>query len=148
MIQDYYPAYNQQQVGTGPSQDRQGKISGVPIDPQMTVKTQFGLQSVPAQAVLDQFDLAKNECSNPANMGSWLPILSQYGPALLVQCHNALTLSQQLVSEWLESYMFSAREDANEISKEIAAILANHTEFRSHGRHINREKAEGYGLTK
>ncbi len=124
-----------------------GKHSFIsPIDPQLILHTQVGVQAVPAQAILDQFELAKSECEDPKKLGSWIPILSQYGPALLIQCKNASELSKQLVSEWLESYMFADREDAEDISKEIAAKLADHQEFKSHGRHINRDKAKEMGL--
>ncbi len=117
-----------------------------PIDPQLILHTQVGVQAVPAQAILDQFELAKMECEDPKKLGSWLPILSQYGPALLIQCKNAIELSQRLVSEWLESYMFEDIEDATIISGKIAEDLANHQEFKSHGRHISREKAKVMGL--
>jgi len=120
-----------------------GKHSFIsPIDPQLILHTQVGVQAVPAQAILDQFELAKSECEDPKKLGSWLPILSQYGPALLIQCKNALELSQRLVSEWLELYMFAGKENARDISKKIAAKLADHQEFKSHGRHISRDKAK------
>jgi hypothetical protein len=64
----------------------------------------------------------------------------------LIQCDNALQLSQELVSEWLERYMFAGRSDAHDISSRIAGKLADHTEFKSHARHINREKAKSLGL--
>ncbi|MCJ7444943.1 MAG: hypothetical protein MUO26_10510 [Methanotrichaceae archaeon] len=117
-----------------------------PIDPQFILQTPLGSQMVPAQAILDQFNLAKSECSDPKNLGPWLPILNQYGPALLVQCKNALDLSEKLVSEWLESYMFAGKENAKKTSKKIAHKLSNHKFFKSHGRHINREQAFKLGL--
>lgn len=44
-----------------------GKHSFVgPTDPQMLLATQLGMRSVPAQAVLDQFDRAQADCANPA----------------------------------------------------------------------------------
>jgi len=124
-----------------------GKHSFIsPIDPQLILHTQVGVQAVPAQAILDQFELAKSECEDPKKLGSWLPILSQYGPALLIQCRNALDLSKKLVSEWLETYMFAGRDDAKVASSKIAIKLADHKEFKSHGRHINRNKAKEIGL--
>lgn len=125
-----------------------GKHSSIrPIDPQMRVNTQHGPRVVPAQAVLDQFNMARKECQDPKQLGAWIPILGQYGPALIVQCQNALDLSQQLVSEWLEAYMFRNAEGAKEKASKIAGILADHQKFKSHGRHIDREKARGFGLT-
>ena len=56
-----------------------------PIDPQLlvsTVSTPLGRRSVPAQAVLDQLDRAQRECTDPAKLSAWLPMLSQYGPDL------------------------------------------------------------------
>lgn len=124
-----------------------GKHSFIgPIDPQFILQTPLGVQVVPAQAIIDQFELAKTECEDPKKLGSWLPILGQYGPGLLVQCENALWLSQELVSEWLEKYMFAGRTDANDKAIQIAAALADHTTFKSHARHINREKAKSMGL--
>lgn len=113
-----------------------------PIDPQFILATQIGLQSVPAQAILDQFDKAKEECQDPKLLGHWLPILSQYGPALIVQCENAIALSKTLLTEWLERYMFSGDTDATEKAKNIANYLSDHKEFKSHGRHISRDKAK------
>lgn len=125
-----------------------GKHSSIgPIDPQIRINTQYGPQVVPAQAVLDQFEMARKECQDPKQLGAWIPILGQYGPALVVQCQNALELSQQLVSEWLESYMFKDKQDAKEKASKVAGILADHQRFKSHGRHIDREEAREFGLT-
>jgi hypothetical protein len=124
-----------------------GKHSFIgPIDPQMLIFKNGVVQAVPAQAILDQFKLGQSECKDADKLGSWLPILEQYGPALLVQSDNALKLSQELVSKWLESYMFAGRPDAKSLSKQIAANLADHTIFKSHARHINREDAKKMGL--
>ncbi|MDI9398060.1 MAG: serine protease, partial [Euryarchaeota archaeon] len=95
-----------------------------PIDPQIQLQTPLGFRSVPAQAVLDQFNQAKKECENPKNLSSWLPILNQYGPTLLVESQNALDLSRKLVSEWLEIYMFKGQDGAKDLSNEIAEKLA------------------------
>jgi len=124
-----------------------GKHSFIsPIDPQLILHTPVGVQAVPAQAILDQFELAKSECEDPKKLGTWIPILSQYGPALLIQCENAIALSKQLIKEWLKSYMFADSEDADVRSSKIADTLADHREFKSHGRHINRDKAKEMGL--
>lgn len=120
-----------------------------PIDPQMIIRTQFGLQTVPTQAIIDQFKMAQDECSgNPAKLGVWLPIIQQYGPALLVQCEQAIDLSKQLVTEWLEQYMFAGDSKANQKAKTVADNLSQYKEFKSHGRHINRDQAKHHGLEK
>ncbi|HZP17606.1 MAG TPA: hypothetical protein VFB00_06560 [Terriglobales bacterium] len=117
-----------------------------PIDPQFFLNTPLGLQSVPAQAILDQFAQAKEECKDSANLAAWLPMLGQFGPGLLVQCKNALDLSKGVVERWLEQYMFSGDGDASQKAAEIANWLSDHGEFKSHGRHLSRESLEIKGL--
>ncbi|MBV9177777.1 MAG: hypothetical protein JO327_08780 [Nitrososphaeraceae archaeon] len=75
----------------------------------------------------------------------WYPTLNQYGPVLLIQCENAISLCKTLVSEWLQKYMFASR-DAATISQSIAAFLTNHAEFKTHARHINGDVAKSEGL--
>src|SRR5712692_11293171 len=87
-----------------------------PTDPQMILTTQDGrIIAAPAQAIKDQFKTAQDEINaDPKNLPSWVPILGMYGPALLAECDNQLALSQELVSEWLERYMFAGKEDAKQ----------------------------------
>jgi membrane-bound ClpP family serine protease len=73
-----------------------------PIDPQFILQTETGRSAVPAHAILAQFELAKKECADPTKLAAWIPMLRQYGPALLVQCQLAQDLSRSLVGEWLE----------------------------------------------
>lgn len=80
-----------------------------PTDPQIVLSTPLGMRSVPAQATLEQFNRAQRECTDPAKLSAWLPMLTQYGPDLLVQCESALELSRELVSKWLEMYMFKGK---------------------------------------
>lgn len=118
-----------------------------PTDPQLLLHTALGVRSVPAQSVLDQFDRAQRECSDPAKLSAWLPMLSQYGPDLLVQCESALEMSRELVTTWLETYMFKDLDDAVARAKAVSAWLADHQNFKSHSRHIPREDLEEHGLT-
>jgi hypothetical protein len=119
-----------------------------PIDPQIILTTQLGQRMVPAQAILEQFELAKKECQDPAKLGAWLPMLSQYGPDLLVQCQHASDLSKELVYSWLKSYMFKdlPPAEAEERAGAISEWLSSHSNFRSHGRHIPRSECENRGL--
>ncbi len=118
-----------------------GKHSFIgPIDPQFLLQTPVGLQAVPAHAILEQFEKAQKDCAeNPKNLNSWLPMLGQYGPALLVQCKNQIDFGQELVENWLSLYMFK-KEPPNK-AKEIAEYLSNHKNFKTHGKHINIDKA-------
>ena len=117
-----------------------------PIDPQIIVNTPLGQRMVPAQAIIEQFEQAKTECTDPARLGAWLPMLSQYGPDLLVQCKHASTLSQELAERWLATHMFRKNCDVESKAKKIAAWLCNHAYFKTHGRHIPRKDLEAQGF--
>lgn len=117
-----------------------------PIDPQMILPSRDTVQVFPAQAILDQFERAKEECKDPQLLGAWIPVLSHYGPALLMQCVNALALAESLASEWLAKWMLRADPDGAAKAAKIAATLKDHTHFKSHARHISREKAREMGF--
>ena len=113
-----------------------------PTDPQLVLPTSLGVRAVPAQAILDQFDRAKQECADAAKLSAWLPMLNQFGPDLLVQCESALEMSKDLVRTWLETYMFKNRDDRSERAVEISDWLSGHDNFKSHSRHIPRTEVE------
>ncbi|PKN91116.1 MAG: serine protease [Chloroflexi bacterium HGW-Chloroflexi-6] len=112
-----------------------------PTDPQLFVGTRFA----PAGAILDQFNMAKDEIAqNPNLIGPWLPIMQQFGPSLLVECNNYINLSKKLVSGWLENYMFAGQVDAKEKSERLAEFLANDKNFFSHGRRVAAADLQAY----
>ena len=117
-----------------------------PIDPQLMISTPTGPRMAPAQAILDQFDLAVAECKDPTKLAAWLPMLGQYGPDLLVQCKNACDLSQELARCWLQEWMFGGDGGDQEKAAEIAQWLGNHNEFKAHGRPIGRSTLESKGM--
>jgi hypothetical protein len=120
-----------------------GKHSFIgPIDPQLQLQTALGVRFVPAQAIIEQFELAKTQAANPVTLRAWLPMLSQYGPDLLVTCTNATKLSQILVTDWLTSHMFNGDQDAAQKAADIGRWLADHAHFMTHGRPISRDVAE------
>jgi hypothetical protein len=90
----------------------------------MILQTEVGKAAVAAHAILAQFELANKECQDASLLPAWVPMLRQYGPALLVQCQLALALSQQLVAEWLSAYMLAGYPDRNERASRIAAARA------------------------
>jgi hypothetical protein len=125
-----------------------GKHSALgPIDPQFIVSSPQGTMALPAQAILDQFEMAKEDCRDPSLLGAWAPILPLYGPSLLIQCHNALELAEELASEWLQRWMFAGDPKRKQKATRIARRLADHSRFKSHGRPIHRDAAKEMGLT-
>jgi hypothetical protein len=124
-----------------------GKHSSLgPIDPQIVISTPIGNRMAPAQAILDQFKLAQEQCKDPANMAAWIPMLGLYGPDLLVQCDNASKRAVSLVQDWLTKYMFKGRRDGAQKAKAIAEWLGQHEYHKTHGRHLCRAELAEKGL--
>jgi hypothetical protein len=118
-----------------------------PIDPQFILQTELGRMSVAAHAIEEQFAFAKAEIQKqPALLPAWLPMLRQYGPALIVQCQLARQLSESLVADWLTRYMFANTTSAQVLGPQIAHKLADHATFKSHSRFIDRNQAKAFGL--
>ena len=118
-----------------------------PIDPQIPIDSPLGPRMVPAQAVKDQFERAMSDCKeDPSALAAWTPMLRQYGPDLLVQCDHVIELSRELVGDWLGTFMFKNDERGKQKAAQIASWLADHSHFKTHGRHIPREQLEQHGL--
>lgn len=114
-----------------------------PIDPQLI--TPQG--AVPARAIIEQFERASEECSkDPARLGAWMPILQQYGPALLEQCARAEELARALVSEWLSKYMLASQVDPEAGAERASGFFADYGQHRSHALGIDREQGRVVGL--
>jgi Serine dehydrogenase proteinase len=117
-----------------------------PTDPQMIFTQEGRVIVAPAQAIKDQFKTAQDEINaDPKKLPSWVPILGWYGPALLAQCDNQLALAEELVSKWLEQYMFAGDPQAQHKAKQVAEHLADHNKFRSHGRRVGMDDLNALG---
>jgi Serine dehydrogenase proteinase len=124
-----------------------GKHSALgPIDPQIVLKTPMGDRAVPAQAIVEQFEQAQQECQDPAKVRAWIPMLGQYGPDLLVTCRHASDLAEELVRQWLARYMFRRGGRGQEKAVKVAKWLGTHSHFKSHGRPIPRDELKKQGL--
>jgi len=104
-----------------------------PIDPQM--RTQNGAS--PAEAILEQFKTAQSELRKDASLlPSWMPILTQLGPSLLVDCTHAVALAKSLVKTWTQTYMLKGDTGADAKSTAISEYLGDHGQFKTHGRPV------------
>ncbi|MFQ5873332.1 MAG: serine protease [Dehalococcoidia bacterium] len=117
-----------------------------PIDPQFIISMPEGSRSAPAKAILNQFELAKEQCRDPANLAAWIPILRSYAPGLLTQCEDSRQLAMTMVSTWLARYMLAGEARAEQRAKEIAEWFANYEAFRSHGRRVGPEQVSAVGV--
>ena len=125
-----------------------GKHSSLgPIDPQVPVQSQHGVMMQPAQAIIENFEKAKETSQRyPGELGAYLPVLNQYYPGLIEKCHSAQNLATELVSEWLQRYMLGGSEGSGEKARMIAEELADHKKFKSHSRYIDGVAASKIGL--
>lgn len=114
-----------------------GKHSNLgPIDPQM--------DGLACQAVLNEFEQAKNDIKqNPQSAALWQVIISKYHPTFLGACKQAIEWSEKMVYEWLKENMCYGDEKS---VKKIVNTFSNHTEQKSHSRHISKHECEGLGL--
>ncbi len=117
-----------------------------PIDPQMLIQTASGQRPVTAQNVTAQFKMIADNVAAGANIAPYVPMLSQYGPDMLVLCKNASELSARLVEEWLAKYRFKGTKAGAKKAKDIAEWLSTHNNFKSHGVFISREELDKKGL--
>jgi hypothetical protein len=119
-----------------------------PTDPQLILQTPLGLRMVPAQAILEQFKRAKLDCRDPSLLRAWAPILPQYGPDLLVTCENVSKLANDLVWEWLRTYMLAhlSPYKRGQVVRRCASFLTTHKNHATHGRHIDRAELRKKGM--
>ena len=125
-----------------------GKQSAIgPIDPQLTFPTQNGPVTIPAQALLDEFELAKNEVlSNPGVAVLWLGKLKDYPPGIIQIANDTVNLAKEKVSYWLQKYMFAREADAASKAKTIAEWLGDAHLHKTHGHPISFDEASQHGL--
>jgi hypothetical protein len=118
-----------------------------PIDPQFRMsRPDRGPFSAPALAIKKQFAMADDAVTkDKSKLPLWVPLISQFGPSLLAECDQALDLSTSLVREWLRTYMFAGREDAEERADAIANDLSDWDKYKSHGRAVRLEEMERLG---
>jgi hypothetical protein len=117
-----------------------GKQSNLgPIDPH--------IGGLPTHGVLFEFNKAIKEVKeDPASLPIWHIIISKYHPTFLQTCQNAIDLSTEVVTEWLETAMFEGDAEASLKAEKIVNQLNNHLDTKSHARHIHIDDAKAMGL--
>lgn len=114
-----------------------------PIDAQIFT----GSRMVSAGAVLSQFAEARTDIHADGKTAAlWAPILQSMGPALQQEAKYALEFGQDMVKKWLESRMFSTRENANVDASRVARYFNATDNHKQHSRRIDRDEARGQGL--
>jgi ATP-dependent protease ClpP protease subunit len=117
-----------------------------PIDPQFTIGTPEGPRQASAQAIKDQFKMAREQCQDPKNLAAWTPILRGYLPGLLAACDHAAKRANKIVATALEAYMFADHDDPAGDAARTADWFGDAEEFLSHGRPVRRHEAREQGV--
>lgn len=125
-----------------------GKHSAIgPIDPQITFPAQTGSFTAPAQAILDEFEKAKEEVAkNPKTAPLWVSKIQAYPHGFLTICNNTIELAKDKVTEWLNTYMFKDVPPDQQKGRDIADWLGTNSIHKTHGRPIGIDIAKGRGL--
>jgi len=125
-----------------------GKHSAIgPIDPQITFPTQTGSFTAPAQAILDDFEKAKEEIArDPETAPLWVSKIQTYPHGFLTICSNTIDLAKDKVAEWLDTYMFENIPQEEKKGRKIANWLGTNSIHKTHGRPIGMSIARDIGL--
>jgi len=105
-----------------------------PIDPQ--------INGVPARSIKRGFDKARQtiETSGPEALPAYIPLIEKYSLHLLEVCEDAESLARNLVTEWLENYMFSGSNMDKAKIKKISNYFSEYDHHLTHSRPITCEK--------
>jgi hypothetical protein len=118
-----------------------------PIDPQFTLPTPDGPRSAPGQAILDQFESAKQDfAAHPQNLAAWMPILRSLAPGLLAICDDQREVAKRMAQAWLQEYMLRDDVDREAKAKSAADWFADYDYFGSHGRRVSLADVQALGL--
>jgi len=111
-----------------------------PVDPQMP-------HGFSAFAPVAQFQQAAADIKkDPALAPVWAPLLAKYPPGLLIDCIQAIKLTEELLTGWLQSGMFNGLTDAAQRLARTINELANPEVSKSHSRPLNYERLGVLGL--
>jgi len=107
-----------------------------PIDPQ--------INGVPARAILRAFETLEERLKSegPKALPAYVPLLSRYDLHILEICKSAQKLSSELAIRWLSDYMLKCADSDDRVLKAVD-FFADYDVHKSHGRSIDRQRAEG-----
>ena len=117
-----------------------------PIDLQMPLRTPFGLQFVPAAAVLSDFHEADQEFRRRGLNTAWRSIIDQVPPGFISECRAGQARARQMVARWMQMYMLNGRDDAETTANRIANELTNFNKLGYHARPIDFRQARELGI--
>lgn len=114
-----------------------------PVDPQLQFPGETGKSvTIPAQAFLSGLDYIRNRIkdkTNPDPLEMYLPVLNKIRPELITICDNSIEHAKELTEKWLSEGML--KDDEGQ-AKEVARLLCEGKDYKSHGKVIDYEEAK------
>ena len=110
-----------------------------PIDPQ--------INGIPARSIRRGFDRVREllKEQGPEALPAYLPLIEKHSLEVLEICDDSLNLSRELVTQWLQKYMFEG-EDAAPLIEAAVAFFSDYDTHKTHGRPLTYDKLETLNL--
>lgn len=111
-----------------------------PIDPQFA-------GGIPASTILAEKEEALRDIENNQSAALfWNKKLEGLPPGIYQICRDAMSYSQEVVQNWLTTYMFHDNENKESLAQNLSEWLANGAEHKSYGRPFTYEilKKKGF----
>ena len=111
-----------------------------PIDPQ--------INGIPARSVKRGFENIKEKITKegPESLPAYIPLIEKYSIELLELCDDSEKLAKNLVTSWLEKYMFKGSKGEFKKVKAIVNYLSDHDTHLIHSRPLSIEHLVKLGL--
>lgn len=110
-----------------------------PIDPQ--------INGTPARSIKRGFEKVRDiiKVEGPESLPAYIPLIEKYTLDLLEICDDSEKLSKELVSEWLQEYMFNGDISPSKI-EEIVNYFSDYDKHLMHSRPLLLKKIQTFGL--
>jgi len=110
-----------------------------PIDPQ--------INGTPARSIKRGFEKVRDLITKegPESLPAYIPLIEKYTLDLLELCEDSEKLSQELVTNWLQDYMFQGKGDEEKINAAVV-FFSDYDRHLIHSRPIFYDKIKDFNL--
>ena len=111
-----------------------------PIDPQ--------INGIPARSIKRGFEKVKEilKKEGPEAIPAYIPLIQKYSIELLELCEDSEKLSKDLVTEWLNEYMFKGKENVSEKINGVVDYVSNYDEHLLHSRPLKMDRLKEFDI--
>jgi hypothetical protein len=110
-----------------------------PIDPQ--------INGIPARAIQKGFTRVRDLLrDNPEALPAYIPLIEKHSLEILEICDDALELSKELVTSWLQEYMFEGDKKFEQTIRDVVEYFSDYTQHKTHARPLTYAKIKKFEL--